>query len=310
MKLYRRVTLEDRCLIDAGLRVGKSRGSIARDLGFNKSTIGREIRRNFQGSTYLPFIANKRAVERYRGSRKAYKIKMEVERVIREKLKLGWTPDHIAGRMRHEKFFYISHEAIYNFTSKNPELRVYLKFNGRRGGGRYSQRRSRIDNRLSIRNRPKSVERRSRSGHWERDTAHFTCSKKLLVMVERKSRFTKIEEIKNLSKEQIVPATRKIFFLRKTVRSITNDNGIEFRENDRYKIPIYYCEPLRPNQRGTVENTIGLIRTITGRLNIITPDKMGLAKSLENLLNHRPRKCLNYRTPYEIFLNKRVALVS
>lgn len=309
LKLYRRVTLEDRYLIDAGLRLGKSRSCIAQELGFHKSTIIREIRRNFSGKTCTPTNANRRAVLRYRNARKPYKLKDEVARVVLEKLKLGWTPDHIAGRMKNETFFSLSHQAIYNFTKKHPELRVFLKFNRRRGAGRLLQRKSRIKNGLSIKERPASANHRSRMGHWERDTAHFKCSKKLVVMVERKSRFTKIEEVKNLSRSQIYKATKTLYSLKKKVISITNDNGSEFKDNERYKTPIYYCDPLKPHQRGTVENTIGLIRTLTGKLNIINPENQALTKSLETLLNHRPRKCLGYKTPYEVFYNKRVALV-
>ena len=310
---YRRVTLDDRYQISAFLVLKLTLSEIAQKLGFHKSTISRELKRNrFRRKEYLPTRAELRARNRYRASRKAYSITATTEHVITTKMNLGWSPLEISGRMKTEGYENpISHTTIYRYVNKHEILRTKLKFYKRRGGGRFLQRKLRkFKWKKSIHERTQVINERRRYGDWERDTMLIANHKGVLVMVERKSRYLKIEELKNKTLNQVAMQTKSLLAAtNKKFYSLTNDNGPEFFDGALHDVPVYYCDPGKPQQRGTVENSIGRIRRYISRKTILNAENKELVQTVENLLNFRPRRCLGFKTPHEVFYKTSVALV-
>lgn len=158
----------------------------------------------------------------------------------------------------------------------------------------------------SIRERPAIVDQRSRIGDWERDTMYVKDRKTLLVLTERKSRFTIVSKLQTHNAREVAQITRKLLQdTGKKTYSVTNDNGGEFRFKEKEPYNVYWCEPHKPQQRGTIENTIGTIRRYIKKdtgLEVINVDW------LTKILNMKPRKVLDYQTPYEVFYKRKVAL--
>lgn len=305
---YRRITLEDRCQIDALLSVGFLKTEIARKLGFHRSSIGREIIRNFSGRSYYGKLANQISKKRFQRCRKSYSIRETLALLIEEKLKSGWSPEQISGRLKVEKNISICHETIYRFIRKNSLLRGYLRYFQKRGGGRYLQRKF-TQKKRSIDERPEAANKRKRIGDWERDTFFCAGRRSMLILTDRKSRLTKLQRIRFFNAKQIAQLTVNILkSISKRSFTITNDNGSEFNVPKVGKLKIFYCYPQSPEQRGTVENTIGLLRQYFPRKLDLDQMTDQAIEQYETLINLRPRKCLGYKTPYEVFFNQTVAL--
>jgi IS30 family transposase len=305
---YRRVTLEDRCQIDALLSVGFLKAEIARKLGFHRSSIGREIVRNFNGKSYYGKPADDISRKRFQRCRRSYAIKGDHAKLIEAKLKCGWSPEQISGRLKIERNISICHETIYRFIRKNALLRGYLRCFKKRGAGRYLQRKSTLKKR-SIDTRPEAANNRKRIGDWERDT--FFCAKRrsVLILTDRKSRLTKLKRIRFFNAKDVAHLTISVLEkVSKKSYTITNDNGAEFSESNVGDLKVFYCYPQSPEQRGTVENTIGLLRQYLPRKLDLDQISDEVIEQYENLINLRPRKCLGYKTPYEVFFNQSVAL--
>lgn len=304
---YRRVTCADRCHIYASLQVKIPIPEIALKLGFHKSSIYREIQRN-SGKSYEAVVAECSAKTRYEKCRKAYKLSGKMKKLVYRKLRRRWSPQEISGRLLEEQGAKISHECIYQHIRRDPErFKPYLRRFRKRGMGRIAQRRiGRNKHLLKITARPKIVEARRRFGDWERDVMLVHKRRAILVCVERKSRFVRLIKAPALKSELVNCLTKKLIGKALT---LTNDRGPEFVK-PLPGVPTYYCDPQAPFQRGTIENTIGLLRQYikpTRELDSITTTEL---KRVERELNKRPRRCLNYKTPYEVFFNKTVALAS
>lgn len=287
---------------------------IARELGFHKSSISREIKRGWGPSAcciyrdYYPVEANKKSIKeaKKRGNKK--RIVDSIYDFVVKMLNLRWSPERIAGRYRKEKGGTICHQTIYNFIAKNPFFKKFLRFPDKRGTGRYKQRLNSKNNLMNISTRPTSANNRSRFGHWERDGMYGANKKQVLVCIERKSRLIRLGKINLLSAEKVNNLTEHLLKNEKVI-TITNDNGTEFRKPKTSKFPIYYCDPMRPNQRGSVENVIGTLRRyITRKTDLNYIDEIKL-KEIEDILNQTPRKIFDYLTPYEVYYKCKVALV-
>jgi transposase, IS30 family len=165
--------------------------------------------------------------------------------------------------------------------------------------------------RETITQRPEKINNRSRLGDWERDLMCGLNRSALLICVERKSRFLKISKLNSYKAVDVFSQTQQLLAETGTeIKSITNDNGPEFNDGYLSAVPIYYCQPQKPQQRGTVENTIGLLRQYHSRKSDLSEINNEGIVNLENKMNSRPRRCLDYRTPYEVLYNVTVALVS
>lgn len=317
---YKQITQDERDLIAHLHAKGLARSEIARQMGRDKSTISRELRRNGSGiyDVYLAHKAQMRAVIRksQSGQRPRLKSKRIKQYVIR-KLKQGWSPEQISGQLKkiHPEIK-ISHEAIYQFvydkeTLKTMNLKTYLPRANRirrpRGHSRKHKKIS-IPRRVSIDKRPKHIDKRQQVGHWESDTMISRASKaSLVVLLERKTRYTKLAKIKAKEAREVSNAiNRRLSRFPKLARkTITYDNGRENVEHERTNKTLgmrsYFCNPYHSWEKGSVENTVGLVRRFLPKKTDIAKITKEQIKKIENHLNSRPRKCLDFKTPYEVF---------
>lgn len=314
---YQQLKIEDREKIAIFRVQGKSARAIAKILGRNHSTILREVVRNgapVNHGYYLPHRAQERAQCRKQEAGKRKRLKSKVLRhYVIDKLKLGWSPEQIAGRISREiPGVSISHEAIYQYIySEAFHLRGCLARRHRirlpKNHSRKHQR-SHIPNRISIDERPASVNDRIEFGHWEADSV---VSKKdtsrLNVLVERQSRLVQITKMNNgspLSTRHAI--SQRLFPLPTHARkSITYDNGFENLEHHHVNQILgtrsYFCHPFHSWEKGSVEYTVGLIRRFIKKGQTIAPLQNRTIQRIETLLNNRPRKCLGFCTPAESF---------
>lgn len=323
---YHQLSLEERDHIAVYRAQGLSLCEIARRLKRNKGTISRELKRNRAPiyDAYGACSAEKRARDRKRQAGQRPRLKNPMIRsYVKRHLRLGWSPEQIAGRLRRSyPELSICVESIYRFIY-DPETRQRENFvpslvraHKRRWlrGHRRTHRDLHIPERISILKRSKAVTARRQFGHWESDTIIARRSQSALsVTVERTSRLTKISKLPRRTARNLRSAlTRSLsHYPRHARRTITYDNGQENVEHRAVNKVLgtrsFFCEPFHSWEKGTVENTIGIIRrTYPKKTNF---DRVSSAniKSLERQLNNRPRKILNYRTPREVF-TRRVAL--
>lgn len=296
---------------------GRSLRQIAKALKRSPSTLCRELKRNappVHTGYYLPHKAQERADQRNRESHRRKRLKTEhIRRYVATHLALGWSPELVAGRlMREHPGGCISHEAIYQWIYQDaPALIPFLlRAHRRRKHRGYSRKhkQSHIPQRVSIQERPAGVLNRRQIGHWETDT--ISCRKSyqaVQVSVERKARYAKLAKLKaKTSRAMSLALTRRLSrFPAQLRRSITYDNGPEnaehMRTNHILGTASYFCEPFHSYERGTVENTIGLVRRfLPKKTNLATVSQHQLTK-IESWLNTRPRKCLGFKTPAEVF---------
>lgn len=311
MAKYRRVAISDRYQIESLRKSKISIKEIADLLNFNKTTIYRELRRNTSQKNYKAYEAEKSCRERMQRCSPKLKLTDETIVLIRRMMSSGWSAEQISGRLRIENGLRISHETIYKYLRSVDKtelsLRSYQRRPPKKSRGRYLFRKDKPKWHLHIKDRPAAINNRSRYGDWERDTMHAADKGLVLVLVDRKSRYIKLDRVVNRKAITIYDKTNDLLS-GLVVRSLTNDNGQEFGDAVLQKVPVYFCTPFKPQQRGTVENTIGLLRQYIKRKTDISTWNQQQFKDLENKLNMRPRKCLGFKTPYEVHFNKKVAL--
>ena len=333
MAHYQQLSIEEREKIQSGLWAGESLREIARGLGRDPSTISRELKRNIAGEhrRYFPRIADERARERIRerGQRERLKQPFIREYVIQKLKKEDYSPEQIAGTLPIEHpTCSISPEATYQFIyaqyQRNgwgrcvgEDLRMYLK---RRHKVRkpkfvpFTEEKGPVKNRIFIDARPKEVDRRVRRGHWEGDSM---VSRKSLVglntLVERVTGIVFITKIRNTTAEETTHAvTGRMAPLPESLRkTITVDNGHENAGHEEITrtigTKIYFAHPYHSWERGTNENTNGLIRWYLPKGTDFATVSKERIREIEHRLNTRPRKRLGWRTPLEVF-NQSVAL--
>lgn len=308
------MTKEDRLRIKDGLDAGLTKTEIADKLGFNKSSIGREISRNTGLKGYRPKQAHRWALSREQAKHGPYKLNPVVITMIVERLELKWSPEQISNRLKLESRAAISTETIYKFIDQDRQEGGNLWRNLRRSSRRRKRRfpsedrRGKIQNAEPISERSKKANNRKTLGHWERDTMLGKDRKTgVLVITDRKSRFNKFRKLNRRQAPKITKETMKAL-QGLPVQSITNDRGHEFADHKscskKMKVKIYFCDPYSSYQRGTNENRIGILRQYL-------PKKMDLAKlsnkqlqKIEFEINNRPMKCLDWLTPYEVMMKK------
>jgi IS30 family transposase len=324
MQTYKTIQYEHRIMIAQYLKEGKNKSEIAVLLSFCRSVITREINRNCSAGSYRLYNAqqaNQRAIERSKSKgRKPIingPIKQEIEKLLLEK----WSPEQIAGRAKKEGKVRASHETIYTYIYKDKKAggQLYLNLRQthrtRRKRRNSNKKRGIIKDRVSIHDRPAVVETRTRLGDWEGDTIVGKNHKSAIAtLVDRTSKETKIIKLPaKTAKKTAQQISKKMNTSQTPVLTITFDNGKEFAEHKsiakKLGAKIYFADPYSAYQRGTNENTNGLIRQYLPKgtdLNIITHYDL---KKIENSLNNRPRKSLGYLTPNE-YIYKKVAIKS
>ncbi|HLD70042.1 MAG TPA: IS30 family transposase [Candidatus Omnitrophota bacterium] len=326
-KQHSQLTLDEREKISILKASGKSLREIGVLIGKHASTLSRELKRNsfkaFGFKGYGPARAEISARKRKSKAAKRTRLKnQQIRDYVTQKLKLFWSPEQIAGRIRldHPELS-ISHEAIYQFIYEDdwslfPFLarkhkRRRLKFNYKKSQGRS------IPGRTWISQRPEAVNQRQEFGHWEADSMVSRAnSASLHALVERKSRYLKITKIpRNTSGCVRNAVLRRLSPLPKSTRlSITYDNGLEnsnhLEINRELKSKSFFCNPYHSWEKGSVENANGLVRRFIPKKTDFQKIPTTEIFQIENLINNRPRKCLNYQTPKEVFKNLSVAIAS
>jgi len=314
---YRHLSEEERDKLAIYRAQGWSLRAIARKLGRDPATLSRELKRNaapvYRGC-YWPHRAHTRADRRNRRTHRRRRLKSDaLRRFVEVRLRIGWSPELIAGRLRtSRRGWRISYEAIYQWIYR--EARHLIPFLARSHRKRLERGHSRkhtqshIPERVSITRRPAVVARRLQAGHWEADTVVSRRSLAALqVVVERKARFTKIKRLSRRSAAAMRAGLNRTLarFPQRIRRSITYDNGTENVEHQRVNQHLgtrsFFSEPHHPWEKGTVENTIGLIRRFLPKKTDFAKVHRTELRRIEQRLNHRPRKCLGFKTPSEVF---------
>ena len=319
-KRYKQLTQGQRYQLQALLENGLSQQAIADSLGVHKSTVNRELNRNSGPDGYCPEAAEKRKTERKKNARKAKKAGDQHKQIIKKGLSLGWSPENISYRMKLElPDIAVSHTTIYRLIEQDKinggELyRELPRFGKARWkGGKRKAGRSMIPDRKDITERPAIIEQRVRLGDWEGDTVYGQDAH-LVTLVDRKSRLTMIGKVSSKNAEVVANKMIKLLERAPGVKSITLDNGGEFAMHGlvskAVNAEVYFAKPYASYQRGTNENTNGLIRREW-------PKKMPLGhlsdkdiSDMEFLINSTPRKVLGGLTPFEAYTGKSVALIA
>ncbi len=312
------LTLADREEISRGLVTGLSFRAIATRLRRPPSTISREVARNHGRTRYRAASADVRAwTQTKRPKQCVLAANNELRGIVAQKLKDDWSPQQIAGWLRisfgGDRAMWVSHETIYRslFIQTRGVLQKALITHLRskrtmRRGKHFTtagQERGRIRNAVSIRDRPVAIEARATVGHWEGDLIAGARNTHVATLVERRSRFTVLVQVAGKDSASVIQAlVRQVSQLpEELMASLTWDRGMELAEHEAFSartgVPVYFCDPQSPWQRGSNENTNGLLRQYFPYgtdLSVFTQAKLDV---IAQKLNDRPRKALGYSTP-------------
>lgn len=308
---YKHFTRDDRVRLAVLLKTGAKVDEIGRTLKKDVASIRREVRRNSVSGRYSPYRANKAAKDRRTHRRKKIESNQKLRRYILQKLKLYWSPEQIAGRLRRDKIV-IAHETIYEYIIRNKKLKKYLrcqKGKYRRRHGTVPREKAReYEKKRWIGERPEIINQRHRIGDWEGDTViGGEKTKRILTHVERVTCYLVADILPVVSAEIVSQKTIESFkrIPRQKRKSITYDNGTEFATHEIIEretgAVVYFANKYHSWERGTNENTNGLIRQFFPKRSSFAKVTQEDVDRVAKLLNRRPRKKLNYLTPYEMF---------
>jgi transposase, IS30 family len=317
----RPLTFYERERIETYLRMDKKKNWIADKLNRDYSIIKREIKRN--SGEHLPYNAKDAQYYSVRRKKKTNKRKLEkwqneqLKQYVEDRLNDGWSPEAIAGRLKEYppeelkrcKDKNVSYESIYDwiYNGKGKMGGLYKKLRRKnpvrqRRFDRKKQARTLIKERISIEQRPLVIAERKRVGDWETDSVIFSGKSILSVQVERKTRLCRLHKCRNKTAAVSEKALRKsLHSLPKDFRlSITRDNGSENVLHRKTKVVSYFCDPYASWQKGSVENLNGLVREYFPKKFNLDTVKEKEVYVVQERLNNRPRKVLNYLTPNEV----------
>jgi IS30 family transposase len=305
------LSLDERYVISQRRLQGVSQKEIARELGRAPSTICRELRRNpASDNLYHALRAEKRAKELQRRPRTPRRMDQpEIRALVCQKLALNWAPAQISGWLAvkaHGKV--ISHQTIYSYLWRLPKDDAFRRAMRRRGR-RYRKAKpgfvtAALRNRVSIHDRPQAVNERRRVGDWELDLV--TCrgaSGYLITAVERKSGYLLVRKVARKQSGMVINGIIKMFsgFERSILKTFTFDNGSEFYYHrllrEKLGVDVYFADPYCSGQRGTNENTNGLLRQYFPRTLGYGQISHWAVKRAQKKINERPRLRLNFQTP-------------
>lgn len=315
--MYTQLTLSKRYHISALKKQGFSQKEIAQEIDVHPSTISRELRRNQDAVRgYDAELAQVKKTKRQKSKKKRSCFTKQIEKYIRSKLKLDWSPEQISGRMKLDIGVSVVHESIYRYIYANKanggRLYKYLRHKNKKYHKRSNEYKARgvIIDRVMIDKRPKIVEKKKRIGDLEIDTVIGKNHQGALVtVVDRKSKFALIKNVP--SKEAGVVKQALIEMLqpiKAIAHTITSDNGKEFAYHKEIakalNIDFYFANPYHSWERGLNEHTNGLIRQYLPKKSAFLHLSKEEIITIQNRLNHRPRKVLGYKTPYEVFFSE------
>ena len=322
------LSLSEREEISRALVSGESLRSIAARLRRAPSTVSRELKRNSGRDGYRATHADSAAWDR---ARRPKRCKLAADRalasVVADKLRRLWSPEQIAGWLKHtypgDESRYVSHETIYRslFVQARGALKKELvehlrRTRGMRRSRQYTQKTAihvKIVDAVSIRERPASAEDRAVPGHWEGDMFFGSGNSQIATLVERQSRYVMLVKLEGKDSQTVVKAliknARKL--PQELYKSLTWDRGTEMHRHKQFTmatdIQVYFCDPQSPWQRGSNENTNGLLRQYLPKGIDLSDYSQPQLNAIARQLNERPRKTLGFHTPAEIF-SERVAL--
>ena len=304
---YKHITLNDRNKIEVLKQEGYSSRRIAKILGFHHSSISRELKRC--NHIYSAIEANKdKDIKSLQKGRKIKATKMVKDTIV-DKLNSKWSPEQITSTILKGV---VSFKTIYNWLY-SATIKFDISKLRRKGKSRkVKETRGKFNIGTSIRKRPSKVKKRVEFGHWELDTVVSSRGKSkgcLATFVEMKSRFYVALPMKDRSKESMLEAMKKLIkpLPKSALKSFTSDRGKEFacyKEIEDIGIDFYFADPYSAWQRGSNENSNGLLREYYPKKTDLA--KIGMEELIKNImeLNNRPRKCLNYLTPFDVFMHE------
>ena len=316
------LTLAEREEISRAVVAGHSIRSIAAQLDRAPSTISREIKRNGGQECYRASQADQSAWDRGRRPKTSKLAENRaLARIVAGKLQLQWSPEQVAGWLKRtypdDTSRQVSHETIYRslFIQARGALKKELVEHLRRTRVMRRSRHhtmktdhhGRITDTVSISERPASVEDRAVPGHWEGDLLFGSKNSQIATLVERNTRYAMLVKVSGKDTETVINAliknARKL--PEELYKSLTWDRGKEMAEHKRFTlatdIQVYFCDPQNPWQRGTNENTNGLLRQYLPKGTDLSGYSQAKLNAVARRLNERPRKTLNYETPAERF---------
>ena len=307
--MYTQVTQDERYTIKVLQKQGYSQSAIAGELGRHRSTISRELRRNGQTGTgrYYGNIAHEQAVARRRRARRGPQFSAEDWAKVCSLIQKDWSPEQVSLVLKARGILEMSHETIYRYIWRDKrcggDLHTHLRQRSKQRRKRYRTNDSRgvLKGKRGLDERPKAADERTRKGHFEVDLVHGAGSREcILTLVDRKTRYLIIRKLKDKSMKDagnaMVTAIRKY-----GIRTITADNGTEFHDYKRVErltgVTFYFAAPYHSWERGTSENTNGLIRQYLPKKMSLSGLTQRACNSVARRLNTRPRKILSLRTP-------------
>ena len=325
------LTLEEREEIRVALSAKMSLRAIARMLNRSPSTISREVTRNRGPRYYKAVDADNRAKRMAkRPKHGVLELNSELRKIIMDKLELKWSPEQISGWLRvkysRRKNMQVSHETIYKSMYVRAKSIIHHSFtqhlrrNRPMRHSRYHRRSgdrsfTKIVNGISIHERSKNIDNRKSVGHWEGDLISGSKNTHIATLVDRKDRFTIILKLAGKDAESVHAALLSAFkqMPAQYRKSLTWDRGMELAKHAEFSkeigIPVYFCDPKCPWQRGTNENTNSLIRQYFPRKTDLSTHPQKKLNEVATQLNERPRKTLKFKTPSHI-IEKGVAMIT
>jgi len=316
------LTLAEREEISRGLARRLSLRAIASQLGRSPSTISRELHRNGGAEGYRAVKADQVAWDRARRPKRCKLVgNQRLSRTIATKLRLQWSPQQIAGWLKcaypGDESHQVSHETIYRSLfiqargALKKELQQHLRTQRAIRRSKHASMKQdghgQILNMVSIRERPASVEDRAVPGHWEGDLIFGTNNSQIATLVERHTRYVMLAKVSGKDSETVINALIKQAHKlpRELYKSLTWDRGKEMADHQRFSlatdIKVYFCDPQSPWQRGSNENTNGLLRQYFPKGTDLSVHSQAKLNAVARRLNERPRKTLEYETPAERF---------
>nr|AUN37111.1 mobile element protein [uncultured bacterium] len=311
---YRQLTQEQRYQISALLKAGFSQSHIAIELGVDKSTISRELKRNRGLRGYRPKQAQALALARRKNKQNATRIFPKTWQRVKDYLQLDWSPEQISGSLKAQAQQAPSPERIYQFIYQDKQLGGQLfthlrcQKKRRKRNGKYD-RRGQLLNRKSIDERPDVVAEKSRIGDWEADTIIGKNHQQAIVsLVERRSKLTCLVKVERNTQEAVKQAILKALLpMADRVHTLISDNGREFAGHkaiaEALGAEFYFAHPYHSWERGLNENTNGLVRQYFAKGSDFSSISDEQVEAVAARLNERPRKTLGFQTPNQVFFN-------
>jgi len=316
------LTLAEREEISRGIAAENSIREIARTLGRAPSTVSREVRRNDGYAGYRAVEADKSAWDRGRRPKRCkLALNERLARLVAAKLKMNWSPEQIAGWLKAEyprdERYHVSHETIYQSLfiqargALKKELTVHLRSQRTIRRSKHAKSKGvgqgEIKDIVSIRERPASIEDRAVPGHWEGDLIAGSKNTHIATLVERKTRYVMLAKVNGRDTETVIKALIKQSkkLPKELYKSLTWDRGKELADHKEFSlatdVKVYFCDPRSPWQRGSNENTNGLLRQYFPKRTDLSVHSQAHLNKVARQLNERPRKTLGFRTPAQKF---------